>query len=439
MSYRASRNIPAFAAAVLVAAAAPVPAWGELAALYTSEDSGFFTFALHGGKMFGGTYGGGASRVYRFDASEFVMEHVFPDAESVFRLIGRADGGGVLLANCERNSTGAAPLFKRNDATNTWEDTGVGVVPEDARSMGLGGGFAGGRYWVGVIPYIPGETARTDIWSSLDGLSFSRVQRLTDGAAKPFAEYWGSVYTGTLWTGSPAIHRFNGSSFERAADLPGWGDSADYALEYKGALYISGSGIARFKGGAQVEVVLDPPSGDGFFQQLAKVRDPASGAEWLYACWSKGWRAGGGGAQLWRTSDGTGWSVYQTFPESECWAAATLTGGDLWVGTREDRGRGRVYHEEIFETGDAGFDAGSDAGNDDAGAHDAGGDAAVPEDAHVGADHGPAKPDASISPDSDAKTSDSGGVASDDSGNSGGRPAGGGEDSAGCSCAVIVL
>ena len=152
MVCEAFRNVLAFAAVVLVAAAAPALAWGELMALYTSEDSGFFTFALHGGKMFGGTYGGGASRVYRFDRTEFVLEHVFPDTESVFRLIGRADGDGVMLANCERNSVGAAPLFRRNDTAGTWEDTGVGVVPEAARSMGLGGGFAGGRYWVGVIP-----------------------------------------------------------------------------------------------------------------------------------------------------------------------------------------------------------------------------------------------------------------------------------------------
>lgn len=323
---------------VLISSAAGTAAQ-ELRPLHTSADSGFFTLHAYKGKVFGGTYGG---RIYRIAVDEFTLEAEFPDTESVFK-IQSLPPDKVLIANLERTIK-TSSVFRRDDEAERWIETGVGAdYPEQEKTMGLGAGAGLGRLWMGVTPYV--APAVGYVWSSADGLSWRKEPGFPASVPRVFIEFAGRLHTATVFgPGRNGIYAWNGSGWERLYTFPGE-VGGSRAAKFGNSLYIAAEWqIYRISPEGAVSCVIEKPSGS-FFGDMASVM-LEDGNPALFVGWSKGWRASGGGAELWRTKDGATWTLHQVFPESECWAVAAL-GQGLFVGTRENDGHGRIYHGNL--------------------------------------------------------------------------------------------
>jgi len=315
----------------------------ELVPIYTSADSGFQCLRSYRGKVFGGTYGG--SRIYRITSYEFVEEAIIP-SESV-SVLATCPDEGCLIANLERNDK-SPTVFRRDDSTGRWVDTGIGNgFPEDARAMGIGAGTAGGKVWASSLPYLPGEDARGYVWSSADGINWNPGPNFSRSMPMTFGEYNGKVWTATIY-GSDAngIYLLDAGTWRKVYNLPTdtW---ADDMVIFQGNLYISTfSGIFRMDSSETINRVGD----GGHWFAIARDSDET---EWLYTCAPSEWRCSGRESVLLRSRDGVTWEVYQRFPECECQGVAVIhdtSGDELYVGTRQEGGNGRIYYEKFLRT-----------------------------------------------------------------------------------------
>jgi len=84
--------------------------------------------------------------------------------------------------------------------------------------------------------------------------------------------------------------------------------------------------------------VFQTPDGD-HASLLTALHDHGNA---LYLITAVGWQADSSTAKLYRTYDGVTWEQVLAFPEPEGWALEVYN-GDLYAGTREERGHGKVY------------------------------------------------------------------------------------------------
>ena len=318
----------------------------QLTPIHTSADTGFFTLWEYRGKIFAGTYGGSNARVYRLDAEELVQEAHLSDVESVFVIRGTHDG--PLFASVER-VLWAPTVIVRDDLTATWSYRDIGhAYPRPDNAMGLGAGVGLGWMWVGSGPFR--NLSDGYIYRSMDGESWQPVPFGDWGVPKVFEELGGRLYAATYRSGHPSyprgyrpdsIYRFNGAAFDHVVNLPG---SAGRSAVWRGRLYIGvDNRIVALDEAEHLSVVHTEGAGSSFFQDLDSVT-MNDGIERLCAAWSTGWRASGGGCRVICTADGERWTRYQSLAESECWGLASMN-DELYVGTRENAGHGRIYRE----------------------------------------------------------------------------------------------
>ena len=325
---------------LLVGTFAGQVAYSQLSSEFTSPDSGFFGCLVKHegtGEMWAGTYGG---RIFVKRGGVWQLHTNFSSiAESIYRMVYHP-GTNTLYANMERLSK--APCIYRLDG-DTWVSTGYGSgYSESGEAMGLGLGVgADGYMYAGVTPYHE-DPSKGYVWRTIDGVNWSSFTS-TPSVGTSWVPFGGQTYAGTTF-GTGDLLRWNGSNWQALyADT-----NAGFAWlkEFKGNLYASGgygdSGVVYRWNGSSFTKVFDVGSGGSYFHQMAVVKD-AGGTEWLYAAWSTTWRGTGGGARIYRSSDGTNWSLFQTFSESECWACASQGEYTLYVGTRQDGGTGKMY------------------------------------------------------------------------------------------------
>jgi chitodextrinase len=163
-----------------------------------------------------------------------------------------------------------------------------------------------------------------------------------------FDELGGKTYACTTYGPNGDILRLDGTTWTKlyeggSHDVGFYGD----IKAFKGSVYASGedrdpgtSVVYRWNGSSCTKV-LDVVG--GCFEKQAVAKDGA-GTEWLYAPWTYGWRSTSGNARVYRTSDGTNWSLFQSFDEAESSVAARGENEyTLYVGTRQEGGHGKIY------------------------------------------------------------------------------------------------
>lgn len=314
----------------------------ELSPLHTSADSGFQVLRAYKGKVFGGTYGEGRSRIYRITKDELVEEAAV-DSESV-SVLALCPAEACIVANLERLDK-SPTAFRRDDGSGSWQQLDVGhQYPEEEKSMGIGGGTAGGRVWVAVTPYVPGQPARGYVWSSADGQAWSRGPDFDRSIPMAFADFQGKAWTATIYgDDANGIYHLEADQWKKHYDLPDlW---VSDMLVFKGDLYVSTDlGVYRMNPQGEVSKVTE------FGGWMAAAKDVEE-TEWLYTGRFGGeWRCSGAQAEVWRTRNGAEWELYQRLPECEFQGVAALHGPDcdeLFVATRQEGGHGRVYYEKF--------------------------------------------------------------------------------------------
>lgn len=329
------------------------PASGEaLVADFTSPDSGFFaSIARHEGtgEMWAGSYGG---RIFVKRGGIWQLHSNFSSiAESVYRMVYHP-GTNTLYATFEMLSK--VPCIYRLDG-DTWVSTGYGhQYSETAKAMGFGLGVgADGYIYAASSPYVTNYYVNSwgsYVWRSADGINWSSFTETPSGHfGTNWVAFQGETYGSTSRFSAGHLLRLNGTNWDSV-----WtGDKALWYLkEFKGNLYAAGeesttgSGVVCRWNGTSFEKVFGAAAGGSaksFCTQMGVAKDEM-GTEWLYVTWTVTWRATSGSSRVYRTSDGTNWSLFQSFSEGECWGCAR--GEDeytLYVGTRQEGGHGKIY------------------------------------------------------------------------------------------------
>ena len=307
---------------------------------FTSPDSGFFSMACHEGtgEMWAGTYGG---RIFVKRGGTWQLRADFSSiAESIY-VLEYHPATNKLYAVLEMDHKD--PCIYRLDG-DTWVSTGYGnqySEPEHAMGLGLGVG-AGGYIYAGVTPHV--TPSKGYVWRSIDGITWSSFTT-APSCCMGFDALGGQTYACTTY-GHGDLLRLNGTTWQvlfEGTDIGFYGD----LKEFKGNLYASGEdrnsnhGVIYRWNGSSCTKVLDVVG--GCFEKMTVAKDGA-GTEWLYAPWTYGWRATSGSARIYRTSDGTNWSLFQSFVEAECAVAAKGENEyTLYAATRQEGGHGKIY------------------------------------------------------------------------------------------------
>jgi len=154
------------------------------------------------------------------------------------------------------------------------------------------------------------------------GTSWPVVWTPPDSAGQvcDFAEYNGDLYAGTAWTG-PKLYRYNsvGDTFDYVGSVPGsWsGIRSMYAWEQSGYLQLGDIGMDYFGHFDGTTLYHDLYGGGSCIYDFAEFDGDLYGAAWA--------------GQLWRSSNGTIWSVVASYSGSNIWELE-LFQGYLYMG-----------------------------------------------------------------------------------------------------------
>ena len=314
----------------------PPGAPGDVAAVGTTTDPGFFSLEAYDGRLIAGTYGTPKSYAWRDGVwGELPSGSLHLAGESLFdmapfsadgQLYGVTENTGKLY----RFTPAGWQVVFQADPRPGWNNsysvvdyrgvliTGFNNFPRNSKSLIVRS--PNGRDWLAAEGPVGFHHPRFAVYrGELYAVGVRGGAAEAWSIASPWSDAWRLRWTGAgTFTGKPFV----------------WRDALWVGVE-------QGPGRAarvyRWDG-TELTAVFEPPAED----QAALLPEFHALGEALYVISAVGWRARAGTAKLYRTTDGVTWTRAWTFGEPEGWCLAVYE-SDLYAGTRREGGGGRLY------------------------------------------------------------------------------------------------